>query len=188
MPPYRRSIFLINKGFQIRFALYVCTWLFALSFIYPLIVFNLFDYFIAYAAKDPNGPAIEQLNRTRDEILVLLMALQVVFVGVTFLISIFMSHRIAGPLFKLKKFFAMAGQGNIKDVLAFREKDHFQDIATDYNAMMQGIRGIIGQNTEEISAAIHQIERAKDTGTSESRLQLEAAITSLKKVREKLPK
>ena len=127
MPPYRRNIFLINKKFQFRFAFYVCSWLVALSFVYPLIVHSLFEYFVRYAMLDPTGPSIDSLQGTRKEILTLLVALQVIFLVVTFLISIFMSHRIAGPLHKLSRFFADARDGKLEQKLFFREKDHFQD-------------------------------------------------------------
>jgi hypothetical protein len=42
MAAYKRSIILINKDFQFRFSFYVCSWLIALSFVYPLIIANVF--------------------------------------------------------------------------------------------------------------------------------------------------
>src|SRR5690242_13084344 len=101
---YRRSIFLINRRFQLRFAFYVCSWLVALSFVYPFIIANLFDYFIRYMALDPMGPAMSAVLRTRHDLLSLLVIMQVIFLSLGFLISIFMAHRIAGPLYKLSKF------------------------------------------------------------------------------------
>jgi len=82
--PYRRSIFLINKRFQLRFSLYVCSWLFALSLIYPLIIHNLFELFVRHAALDPTGPALSQLEQTRTNVFWLLVFLQLMFLGITF--------------------------------------------------------------------------------------------------------
>ena len=188
MAQYRRTNFLINKGFQLRFAAFISTWLFALSFIYPIIVYNVFDHLIAYAAKDPSAPPVDRLYQTRDDVFFLLIGLQVTFLAVTFLIGIFMSHRIAGPLFKLKRFFAQAKAGNLQDVLYFREKDHFKDVAEDYNQMMQGIRGRISASNEQLSASIHQIERVMEKCSPEARGQLDSALAGLRNVREKLPK
>ncbi|MGZ3688938.1 MAG: hypothetical protein ACXVBW_11590, partial [Bdellovibrionota bacterium] len=101
--PYRRSIFLINKPFQLRFAFYVCSWIFGLSICYPFIIYNLFDYFIRYLSVDPNGPGLNTLNQMRHDLLWLLFLLELVFVSFTFLLSIFLSHKIAGPLYKLGK-------------------------------------------------------------------------------------
>lgn len=173
MAQYRRSIFLINKKFQFRFAFYVCSWLLALSFVYPLIVHSLFGYFVRYAAADPNGPSVQSLMDVRSQVLFLLAMLQAIFLFVTFLISIFMSHRIAGPLFKLSKFFSQAKAGNLGAELYFRDKDHFQDLAAQYNDMMQGIR-----SREE--AAISAIEAALPSVAPDARASLEKAIASLR--------
>src|SRR5262245_23833505 len=135
MASYRRSIFLVNRSFQLRFSLYVCAWLFALSFIYPLVVKSLFDYFIRYAALDPSGPPLEAIQHTRNDVLMLLVLFQLIFLGITFMMSLFMSHRIAGPLYKLRTFFEEAAKGVYRPELSFREKDHFHELAQDYNEM-----------------------------------------------------
>ena len=173
MAQYRRSVFLINKKFQFRFSLYVCTWLIALSFIYPLIVYSLFEFFFRYASMDPAGPPVQTLLNTRQEILVLLILLQVIFLVITFLISIFMSHRIAGPLFKLQRFFSEAKAGHLQTNLLFREKDHFQDLARDYNEMMKGIRS-------HLATVTTQVEQALPDASPKSRAELEKALTSLR--------
>jgi sensor histidine kinase YesM len=184
---YRRSVFLVNKPFQIRFAIYVCSFLIALSAIYPLIVHNLFDYFIN--RLDPMGPSVEAIESTRNEIVWLLVFLQATFLTACFIISVFMSHRIAGPLFKLRKFMANASKGQIGEKLSFRKADYFREIALEYNGMMSGIRGIIDKNMEAVSATIAQIERAKDhTSDPAIKKDLEDALTTLRSVRQDMPR
>ena len=173
MAQYRRSIFLINKPFQFRFAIYVCSWLFALSFVYPLIIYSLFDFFVRYAAADPNGPPIQALMGTRHEIMILLVLLQVTFLFISFLISIFMSHRIAGPLHKLGQFFEQAKNGDLNAKLTFRERDHFKEIAIQFNEMTQAIR------TRE-DTVIQDIERALPGATPDGRAALEHALAHLR--------
>src|SRR4051794_11435786 len=113
MAAYRRSIFLINKRFQLRFAFYVCSWLILLSLAYPLIISNLFDYFVQYLANDPMGPGLAILEKTRQEIFTFLLLMQAVLLSLAFLISVFMAHKIAGPLYKLHRYFVEAKDGNI---------------------------------------------------------------------------
>jgi methyl-accepting chemotaxis protein len=180
MAAYKRSVFLINRSFQIRFCLYVCSWLIALSAVYPVIVYNLFGYLIRYVSLDPFGPPLEGILKTRSEVLWLLVMFQLVFALVTFLISIFISHRIAGPLFKLGRFLDNAGTGNLKDRLTFRKTDHFQDLATRYNEMVDGLRDVIGKNQEKISSAATQIEAAIKSASPDSKRELERALVSLR--------
>jgi methyl-accepting chemotaxis protein len=173
MAQYRRRIFIINRKFQLRFALYVCSWIAALSFVYPLIVYSMFDYFIRYLSRDPNGPSVVALQDLRDQVIWLLVALQGVFIFVTFLLSIFMSHRIAGPLYKLSRFFAMAREGNLKEELFFREKDHFQELAQDYNDTLKSIRA-------RLDGAAAEIQRALPESPPAARQALERALVKLR--------
>src|SRR4051812_1908446 len=180
MAAYKRSVFLVNKGFQIRFCLYVCSWLLALSAVYPIVVYNLFGYLIRYVSLDPFGPPLEGILKTRTEVLWLLVIFQVVFALATFLISIFISHRIAGPLYKLGRFLDTAGSGNLKEKLTFRKTDHFQDLAIRYNEMVDGLRVVLGKNQDRISSAAKQVETAMKGSSGEARKELEGALASLR--------
>lgn len=170
---HRRSIFIINRNFQFRFAFYVCSWMLALSFVYPMIVYSMFNYFIGFLIRDPNGAPVQAIIDMRYQVLMLLVALQLIFLFVTFLISIFMSHRIAGPLYKLSRFLALAREGNLKEELYFREKDHFQDLAASYNETMKSIRG-------HVEGAAAAIERALSESPPAARASLEKALGELR--------
>jgi methyl-accepting chemotaxis protein len=189
--PYSRRIFLINKKFQLRFSLYVCSWLFALSIIYPMIIYNLYEYLIHYATLDPRGPALTQLQTSKSQVVWYLVLLQALFLSVTFLISILLSHRIAGPLYKLGKFFREVRNGNLNDDLKFRKNDHFQELVEDYNGMMDTIRSTLKKNTDSAAAAISRIEKVLANGSNpidpQGRRELEEALVALREVCERTP-
>jgi hypothetical protein len=177
MAQYRRSIFLINRPFQFRFAFYVTSWMIALSFVYPLIVYNMFEYFMRYMTRDPNGPPVQALEDLRHQVMWLLVALQLIFLVVTFLVSIFMSHRIAGPLYKLSRFFSVLRESHLPDALKeelfFREKDHFKELAADYNSTIAAIKS-------RIDEAAADIERAIPHAPPPAREDLEKALAKLR--------
>ncbi|MGK5089888.1 hypothetical protein WDW86_20245 [Bdellovibrionota bacterium FG-2] len=157
---------LIDSAFQLRFAFYVCTWIFALSLVYPFIIYNVFGFFFRYLALDPEGPAVAAILDVKKEILVLLVLLQIVFLVMTFLISIFVSHRIAGPLYKLKKILSQARTGGSKDRVFFRKKDHFHDLATEYNMTMDHLERAqkekdktVIETAEKLKKLVAQIEK-----------------------------
>ena len=56
------------------------------------------------------------------------------FIGIVFLISIFQSHKIAGPMYKLRKFLKMVADGKPTGRLFFRKGDNFPEVAEDFNA------------------------------------------------------
>lgn len=89
----------------------------------------------------------------------LMIFLQILFLCVTFLISIFMSHRIAGPIYKLSMFLSEAAKGNFKGELQFRKRDHFQDLAQSYNHVLHKIRDNMSENVSQVNAASSELEK-----------------------------
>jgi len=174
-PKHQRKILqnlIINKPFQLRFAIYVCTGVISLSFVYPVLLSALMDAFIRYAEHDPMGPELSFLLRTRREAMLLLVWFEVLMLAITLLISFFMSHRIAGPLYKLRLFFERTANGDFSQELRFREKDHFKDLAEDYNKMTAKLKARQTRIDDAITTAIAGIEKG----------QTAAAISALREI------
>lgn len=181
----QRKIVLINKKFQLRFAFYVCSWLIVLSFAYPLIIANVFDNFLQYLAQDPMMPSIKRLQDTRNEVLTLLALMEVTLIGITFLISIFMSHKIAGPLYKLTKTLREGKEGHVVENLRFRKKDYFQEIVPEYNGFVDYINKRLTYQSQRAQMAASLIEKVMPTATSEAQKELAHALELLKAVQKK---
>jgi methyl-accepting chemotaxis protein len=170
---YKRSVLLINKRFQLRFCFYVCSWLFVLSLVYPWIIHTIFSEYIRNLSLDPMGPELTRLQSYRSDMTTLLVLLQLAFLAITFAVSIFVSHRIAGPLYKLRKFMIEASSGNLTQRLRFRQADHFQELADTYNEMMDRVGGSFLRSQEQMDEAIKQLEAGKT----------DQALTALKQAR-----
>jgi methyl-accepting chemotaxis protein len=186
-PQFKRRIFVVDRPFQLRFSFYVVSWIFGLSLIYPLIIYNLYDALIQFSSSDPLGPSSAHLQNSRDEVLKSLVFLQLLFSGVIFIISIFMSHRIAGPIYKLRLFLKKAKDGDLASELHFRHYDHFQSLAVDYNSMIEGLRGIYGHQVSSAQAALIRIQSAlPHIESGEARRELEEAMIALQEVADRV--
>lgn len=174
MAKYRRTNFLINKRFQLKYILFVCSWILALSLIFPFIHYNLFMQFIDYMKVDPLGPEIEELQGKREEMMMTLIMIESLFVIIVAAISVFMSHRIAGPIFKtVKTMRANADTADLKSKLYFRKGDNFPELADAFNYFTARISDRTGQ------ARAH-IEKALPGASEQQRKDLEQALASLK--------
>ncbi len=182
--PHRRSILFVDKGFQIRAALYVCAWLAVLSVVYPLIIHNLFNYFIQAVSSETTMISVPDLEATRGKIMTLLIILQILLLAGCFLTSLFVSHRIVGPLRKMMNMFEQAGRGDLVHKVRLREGDQFQELATTYNEMLSDLRNREERNLERMAAAIASIERVLDSApvqeSSPLKRELEEALATLK--------
>src|SRR5690606_17371712 len=106
------------------------------------------------------SPMIPFLKKSRQDMLFWLMLMQVCFMLMTFLMSLFMSHRIAGPIFKLSKSLNGLRNGSLAPI-GFRKHDHFQEVATDYNFMIESV-------SDQISASRAHLERALASAQDET--------------------
>lgn len=126
----KRSIYLINPKFQLKFAMFVSTFVFLPSLVYPWTIYELIEKLVARVG----GPEqIRMLEDQRVVLIVTLAAIQLAFTALVFIICIFHSHKIAGPLYKLRTYFQTIIDGNVPDKLFFRKGDNFQELAEDFN-------------------------------------------------------
>ncbi len=136
---YKRRIYLINPKFQLRFSFYVCLLMFICSIIYPVTIYDLMSKFITFAEQAAPGSASTLLEK-RESLIVVLGLWQLGITVVTFIVCIFFSHKIAGPLYKLQKFLTGVRDGHDYGRLFFRNGDYFQELAEDYNDAFEKIK------------------------------------------------
>ncbi len=138
MADYKRKTYLINPKFQIKFSLFFCGLILISSLIYPITIYDLLTSFIEFAAKSSTS-ASAQLTDKRSGLLVILGLWQLGFLLIVFIICIFFSHKIAGPMYKLQKFLKEKRNGTGHDKLYFRKGDYFQEVADDINEVFDQI-------------------------------------------------
>lgn len=77
-----------------------------------------------------------ELRETSEKILVLSTA----FVLSISALSLFFSHQIVGSLEQLKNAFRRVKEGDSQVKVRFRTQDEFQDIAAEFNSMMEKLK------------------------------------------------
>lgn len=110
--------------------------------IYPIIIYNVFEYFLKILSAPHDVLTVEKVQHVESQVVAVLGALQMIFLLITFLLSIFLSHRIAGPLYKLRRAIEEVSRGNFDQRISFRKNDHFTELQDSFNDMVQhlGVR------------------------------------------------
>lgn len=152
---YKRSVFLINPRFQLRFSLIFAGLVFLSSLIYPVI---FMDFLSELGSKNPS--LVENAGRAKQELLIYLVPIQLLFTLLAFIASIFLTHKIAGPMYKLKNHLADIRQGEPIAPLEFRRSDHFQDVAEEVSLFLETVNA--NQTTDfqyldEVSSYINNL-------------------------------
>ena len=136
-----RRIFIINPEFQYKFCLIICGIVFLVSLLYPVVVYDLIhmletNYQEIQASLPAGSPQInfEELYKGTMFILFLIIA---AVLCLTFVVSILISHKIAGPMYKMTMFLRSIREGGAIHELTFRDGDQFEEVAEELNETLE---------------------------------------------------
>jgi len=137
---YRRSNVYIDKEFQSRFILKFC----ALVAVGAGLTIGLLYFLSLQSTTVSFVQAKVKVMTTADFILPVLVQTVLVVMGFVSLASIVVtlvvSHKIAGPLFRFKQTFKELSAGNFSNQVRLRKGDQLVEVAGDFNQMISILR------------------------------------------------
>ena len=155
----KRKNFFIEKQFQTKYILLTILMLLTYTFLFIIIIFApymltlYFDY-----------PLAERSEAAKA--ILLLHARVWPWIGGVILffgaISIFVSHKVAGPLFRLKKSLSQVTQGNLNVSVKLRKWDDLKDLADHVNVLIEELRTFVSTLRNDyamLSEYILELER-----------------------------
>lgn len=158
----RRRIYFIEKPFQAKFILKFCG-LVGAGGILTIILLYLW-------AKGTTTVAIVNsrvaVNTTADFLLPLFIqtvAITTVLVAIaTVFVTLFISHKIAGQLYRFKRIMEALGDGNFLNEVRIRRNDQLQDLAKIFDQMIAKNRSRIQELKSELSAFKEKLNRISE--------------------------
>jgi HAMP domain-containing protein len=139
----QRRQYLIHKRFQFRMMGALLLLVLAATVVTTLV--NHFFFlssivnFTGEYGRTPNG---QELLIASVKPLLIILPIVFIILAVT---CLFISHRIAGPLHRLKMYMEKVENGDHSVRLKFRKSDAIHDVAESFNRMVDGIR----KNTDD---------------------------------------
>lgn len=73
-------------------------------------------------------------------LLAIVVAAELLGMGIIFVIALFVSHSMAGPIYRIEKLSKKIGQGDLSVGIHIRKNDEFQDLAEKLDGMVAHIR------------------------------------------------
>jgi methyl-accepting chemotaxis protein len=92
------------------------------------------------------------------------LALMVVLIG---LLGIYFTHKVSGPVFKMKRLLKQVGDGHLHVDARLRRGDELVDFFDTFTQMVDGLRQMESRQLEDVQAAIKALESgSKDDATA----------------------
>ena len=157
----RRKRYIINKSFQLRYATMTIILMIAVSVIlFGTIYISIWSVLIE--SFEGTGASLV-LDRVLAELNIVLFQriLIIIFVGMLAAGAIvtLVVHRIAGPIYRLKRILESIGEGNLPAPIKFRKRDELHDLAAAVNKMLAGLKTMKASNSQLLERVVSSLEK-----------------------------
>lgn len=177
---YKRSIFIVDPKFQIKFSLLMCLIVLIATSFYPMVIYQVLTNI---AEKFPKSKS--SLEEVQSNLKMLLILWQLGFGIVTFILCIFFTHKIAGPLYKLKRYLLSLRNGTADGELFFRDGDYFKDIADEVNETVNMFQDQFKQDTVYLNEARTYLKNLRQSVPDDKKIVINEIVTKLEEVEER---
>jgi nitrogen fixation/metabolism regulation signal transduction histidine kinase len=182
-----RKHILINPAFQVKFALLFTLAVLVFASIFPIFVYTLFESMESHTLFSKSTAAIQALHEARADMMIFFVVMSAVTALTAFLLALFHSHRIAGPLYKLRMSMVSMQQGVLNQHIRFRNKDNFSELADGFNAMTDAIFIRRRRDFERVNSVLPKLERLQKSLSGEEQASVTEVLNALQELSRELP-
>lgn len=172
-----RKTYLIKKGFQTRFIVIILLLVIIVANITGGLVYAIMkvevarESFLSYL----------NIDESEDLLLPVVLVAELISIFIVAVISLFVSHRIAGPVYRFERVCEAVAQGKLDFQIRLREKDEFKELAEAFNRMLTSLKEKI-VNFEDIYKQLTETVPPVDEAKKETKKELLEKIMNMKSV------
>ena len=176
----RRRNYFIDKSFQFKFIIKFCM----LIIIASLLTGSLIYYFnqkTTTVAFEKLKVVIKSTSSFIFPIVLQILVIVTLLVGIgTVFVTLFTSHKIAGPLYRLKAELEKIKDGNLSSPIQIRTGDQLQKVASEFNDTRLKLKNSIGTLKENwASVKITLLKLRSEIKEEEERKRLQDNIDKI---------
>ncbi|MDD5132236.1 MAG: methyl-accepting chemotaxis protein [bacterium] len=152
----RRKRLIISSGLQFR---YVGGVLFAMLFVSLVVGYfiyqNIWNVLLNESRYNDWSPFLNAVKDQTDRQIFFGVAISIILMMV---VSVYMSHKIAGPLYRLKKCFLDVAKGDLSFEMRLRKGDELTDLVDDFNGMLRNLKGMVDADRQKVKDIRQKVE------------------------------
>jgi methyl-accepting chemotaxis protein len=151
--PKRRQYF-IKKDYQLKFILKFCLIVLSGSIISTAIIFFLAQGTLTSSFEHGRLIVRNTATAIMPAVIMTNVITLVVISFATIVVVLFISHKIAGPLYRFEQDLKEIGQGDLTKTVRLRSKDQFTNLSESMNSMTTMLHGKVVSTQEELEQLI----------------------------------
>ncbi|MBI3549028.1 MAG: methyl-accepting chemotaxis protein [Elusimicrobia bacterium] len=164
---YQRRKVLVKRSLQLKYIALV-----VVSAVLITMVASGDTFYTIYRIMLREDPSLMPLVHQVQSMLLVKMVL---FLGIVFLVALFLSHRFAGPIYRFEKSAQIVGTGDLTHRVSLRTGDELLELQEEFNRMVSSLqskvqkdRALASHLTEKVNALAKNLP--EDSGAASNAL------------------
>lgn len=145
-PRFKRKQYLVSAKFQLKYAGIIVVFMFLTAFFCSYVIYytSVISLGEKLASVYPQGQLVNIVNKVNLKILISMVLMSpLVIVG-----GILLSHKIAGPIFRMERFLGSMAKGDFGSRLTLRKGDEMVNLADGINGVCESVKKSIATEKE----------------------------------------
>lgn len=178
----KRSTILIEPHFQLKISVFISVIVFLATLVYP---FLIYDVISRISARYANEISTDYLDTMKVRLVTMLSLYELLIISIVFIVCIFQSHKIAGPIYKLRKILNNIKNGGSFERVSFRKGDNFPELATDFNEVFSYVQNTHNKDFAYLSEVNSYINNLSLVVPEDKRAVLQEITQKLTEIQER---
>ena len=164
----RRRIYFIEKGFQFWFIIRFCFLVIAGALITMALLYFFANKTTTVSFENTKAVVKSTADFIFPVLIQTLIIVSVVVAIFAIMLTLYVSHKIGGPVYRFKKELELIEQGDFSSEFRIRRKDQFQDLAQLLNSVKKKLRDEltgIKEELKELESAVNSLPGGEGKNT-----------------------
>jgi len=185
--PSKRKIILISKAFQGRFIASVLATIILFGICSAILLYWLIGNDLQVQSQAAHINIANTWERLGLSILIGNVIATIIAGGTAIIVVLYISHKIAGPLYRFETLCKQVGDGHLDTITHLRANDQLQELAKSFSSMVDKLQSKRQQKnhlTDEANNELEVIKKKSDL-TPEQRdsiTKIESIVAKIKKI------
>jgi len=180
---YKRRKYLVDKKFQIKFILRFSILVLAGGFITVVLLYYLASQSTTVAIQNSRVLARTTGNFILPLLLQTVLLVTLIVGAAAAALSLLISHRISGPLFRFKKVMESLEDGDFSTEFHIRSMDQFHELEQAFNAMIRSTKQELHKIKDNLGLLKQKLDNIAEQDLPEPKRR---ALSELKEISEEL--
>lgn len=132
---FQRRTVLVKRTLQLKYAAIVFT-----AVLFTALIVGIGSYLTMFRFIQDNDPSLMPIL---SQVIRMDMVKMTIFMGIMFLVSMFVSHRFAGPIYRFERSAQILSTGDLTHRVSLRTGDDLMELQDEVNAMVANLQRLV---------------------------------------------